>query len=650
MKLQKVTIKNFRSIKEATIDFDPMCRVLIGINESGKSNILKALSLISKDEFDSNDIRFGSLDEALVVEADISYKFKLEDSELDEVIKKANKKILSIKENPFICAEGEKSISVKEMFYNNRIGFHRVLIKENAEDSRGYSQCYSISKKYKPLLGWAKPSASCPEESVVKSYKLVFRSDYPEEIDENFEIATSKDINELYSYEIRKAVRENLPECILWKYSNRYILPGEIVLDDFANDLDSCIPLKLMFKLAGYDDIPAAIDKIKNATVNVAKNDLLRISNKATNHIKNAWPEYAASYPDVEFEIEKNENKLRISIKEKNVYDYDVRSEGFKRLVSFLIIVSSRVDTGNLKNSIVLLDEPDLGLHPSSVKCLRDELIKISQTNYVVYGTHSPYMMDIEEIDRHLTIKKINEETQVIKPIDMDKTYYLDGEVLYEALGTSMVDFLDRKIIFFEGVSDIGLLKQEIKKLDKHIISFFTNDCFLYPMKGVSKYRQAVFLAELYNCKYFVISDADPIALKAQIEYIEGITYTGKWLSYSDFGCLKEKGIVTTEDFFSQDKKSTAFKNCVDESGYLSDTEIGDILDPEKGIVNSVKKALKGNRVSDTKCDEFIRQFKDNILKGGINENDITSTHKDFIEELAQLVNGKKVAKTKKRR
>ncbi len=39
MKLDRVKIKNFSSIQDTTLDFDPPCRVLGGINESGKSNI-----------------------------------------------------------------------------------------------------------------------------------------------------------------------------------------------------------------------------------------------------------------------------------------------------------------------------------------------------------------------------------------------------------------------------------------------------------------------------------------------------------------------------------------------------------------------------------------------------------------------------------
>jgi len=43
MKLHRVQIKNFRSIRDITIHFQPKCLILVGINESGKTNIFNAL-------------------------------------------------------------------------------------------------------------------------------------------------------------------------------------------------------------------------------------------------------------------------------------------------------------------------------------------------------------------------------------------------------------------------------------------------------------------------------------------------------------------------------------------------------------------------------------------------------------------------------
>ena len=58
MRLDRAKIRNFRSIEDLTFRFEPRCRVVVGINESGKSNILRALSLLDEEtEFDSDDLR-----------------------------------------------------------------------------------------------------------------------------------------------------------------------------------------------------------------------------------------------------------------------------------------------------------------------------------------------------------------------------------------------------------------------------------------------------------------------------------------------------------------------------------------------------------------------------------------------------------------
>ena len=49
LKIKKVQIKNFRSIIRATLNFDQI-NIFVGLNDAGKSNILKALNLFFNDE------------------------------------------------------------------------------------------------------------------------------------------------------------------------------------------------------------------------------------------------------------------------------------------------------------------------------------------------------------------------------------------------------------------------------------------------------------------------------------------------------------------------------------------------------------------------------------------------------------------------
>ena len=46
MLLKEVKIKNFKSIQECNLDVAKGCKVFVGLSESGKSNLLYALSAL----------------------------------------------------------------------------------------------------------------------------------------------------------------------------------------------------------------------------------------------------------------------------------------------------------------------------------------------------------------------------------------------------------------------------------------------------------------------------------------------------------------------------------------------------------------------------------------------------------------------------
>jgi len=54
--IKKVKISNFRSVKDITVNFLPYM-VFVGKNNSGKSNIMKALDIFFTDSVDINDFR-----------------------------------------------------------------------------------------------------------------------------------------------------------------------------------------------------------------------------------------------------------------------------------------------------------------------------------------------------------------------------------------------------------------------------------------------------------------------------------------------------------------------------------------------------------------------------------------------------------------
>jgi predicted ATP-dependent endonuclease of OLD family len=97
MKLQKIEIENYRSIKKLEFVFEPRCRVLVGINESGKSNILHALSHLDPDvKVSAHDLREAGRDEDGNLKGRIWFRFQLEDIECEEVTSELAKLMFGI--------------------------------------------------------------------------------------------------------------------------------------------------------------------------------------------------------------------------------------------------------------------------------------------------------------------------------------------------------------------------------------------------------------------------------------------------------------------------------------------------------------------------------------------------------------------------
>ena len=93
MELKKIQIRNFRSIKSEDIVFSHNCLILLGKNEAGKSNLLKAVaSVFGKYEVSNKDRRKRVDNEK--INADEYYVraiFDLNQKDFDEIDTKPNK-------------------------------------------------------------------------------------------------------------------------------------------------------------------------------------------------------------------------------------------------------------------------------------------------------------------------------------------------------------------------------------------------------------------------------------------------------------------------------------------------------------------------------------------------------------------------------
>jgi len=467
MRIQKVDINNYRSIDAVTITFEYNPRVLIGINETGKTNILKALSAIDTG-FDFNFERDAKLPNDIKYERKtpyIDYYFQLDEKEMEQILEKTfgNDK----GQYPFKMAKGK---DIKNIMHHlkYRVAFDKTNQRNNTWLYSGldYDSIEVKTDFFEPVEG-AVDNVSFVDGSPIKKLSEITFINKSQIA--NWDVVQSK-LKELTKETIEKAlvdeavelVGEKLPKMYFWQYNPKILLDDPIKIDDFLANPETAPILKNMFILSGIEkaNIKTEVDRIKKIPAHF-QGLLQRISDTITKHLLKVWPEVG----DVEVSIIQTGVNFVIGIQDKvNLYTFGNRSDGFKRFICFLLDLSTRYSNKEIKDSLILLDEPEIGLHPSGVRYLRDELIKISRENDCVIATHSIFMIDSNTLKRHLIIEKENESTEIQ---EADKKNFVKEELLFEALGASQFQLLKTKNLIFEGWTDYEMFSLLLENIDK---------------------------------------------------------------------------------------------------------------------------------------------------------------------------------------
>lgn len=635
MKLKYAKIVNFRSIQEIKVNLDPSCRILVGINESGKSNILRALSMIG-EEFKPTpeDIREPLPREKSIQEAYIWFVFGLDKNDTQKIFSALKPKLLSSKTDVPMLKDAKKKLSLHDFCALRDEGLYSVDLMTQKKNG----SYWAAPSGYEVLSNWKKPSKNCPADYQVQvggtatplvNYSLVNTDDYTDIPETHLEDVDVKHINSLIGGEITKLVTQSLPKVIFWQYDEKNLLPPSVDINAFAANPDSCIPLKNMFMLAGIKDIGAEINQAKTQSPNKLRNLLRRVATHSTNHFRNVWKEYK----EISFALEPNANTIEANIVEKNYWRMSQRSDGVKRFTTFLLHISANVRANLITNSLLLIDEPDMSLHPSGSRYLRDELIDIAKKNYVVFSTHSIFMIDKENINRHIIVKKEHEKTNIT---NATKSNVVDEEVLFNALNYTVFDILQKNNLIFEGWRDKKLFQTAVTKIpDTHTknlkeLKDKLKNVGLCHAEGVKDVRNITPLLELANRNCIIVSDSDAPAKEKQKEYQKLRGY-GVWKRYDEIssGATAE----TADDFIKED----IFKKHLDKTKSGLPSLTGDPILSASGRMATVKKWLTSQGVSQEQAKEFLDGLK-SALFDDLKVADIDASYYDFLKNFMPLL------------
>jgi AAA15 family ATPase/GTPase len=603
MQLRKVEIRHFRSIKSLDITFERNFQVLVGINEAGKSNVLKALSLLNKTvEITKNDIRDPGHDEDAVTESYVKFIFKLDKRLVAKVFQSVKERFLSTSLTSLLDI-GEKHYSLEDFCKYKNEAIYKVDVM-NA--SRTVLHWRREGPQYRVHPTWKKvkegTNIQITHQGVAKSlsaYSVVNINEVKDIPAQYLEDLNMPSLNSIVGECVINIATDNLPPCIVWNYIEDNLLPNRISLSQFTSQPAICVPLKNMFSLAGYRDVTKALQDASQK-INGITNILRKVSENTTAHMRKVWPEWKKQ----RVILSQNGEYIDAGIEDEfNVYSLARRSDGFKRFFTFLLMISVQNVTEDIRNNIIIIDEPDIGLHPSGIQYLRQELEKIGQNNLILVSSHSIFMIDKEIIDRHLIVEKKNEITELKRVTSSNIT---DEEVIFKALGYSLFDLLKPKNIIFEGWRDKKYFQLFIsshegrKMLSKARESHLG---FLHAM-GAKDISRVANICENFAREYVIVSDADKPSKDAKKRF-DG---QGKWFCYDDIDNID---VITTEDFVSNKAINKALRASF--SVYDIEKVITLPDDLTRGKLDFIQKELETHNVGPTLISPLMDHIKGQI-------------------------------------
>jgi predicted ATP-dependent endonuclease of OLD family len=155
------------------------------------------------------------------------------------------------------------------------------------------------------------------------------------------------------------------------------------------------------------------------------------------------------------------------------------RAEGFKWTFSFIVNFAAETQRAELKEAILLLDEPARNLHPTQQMGISDLLRNLAGSNQVLYATHSPFMIFdytpgnllVVELDKRKHLSRIfydywNADDKTLTPILYGLSRGLVESIVDREIGRN-----SRPVIIVETMSDSMYLNSFDKFLQDPNIS-----------------------------------------------------------------------------------------------------------------------------------------------------------------------------------
>ena len=672
MRLRKFRVQAFRCIHDSGDIVVGDLAAFVGRNESGKTTILQALTMLDKDEVISELDLCDEMTEHLkseirIVEGD----FELNQDETEIVKEKfpglqlKKLKIFRTNKNPEIQYDfGDIKIGQKE---DENLQYWQNITKQLSNFVESIPNY--ISKK----LDTDFFTGNTPKDKKIIQAELdefdntlqAIATEEQQVISEWEETYTNiiKNVEKILidnteSEALKNFIMDNLHPRFVYFSDYKKIL-GNINLTEYIKESENGSGAGIEY-IEGFDRAETVRNLLYLAELEIEKleelknspSKLIKFLNTASRNLTQRLnPSWKGEAINVELRLNPG-NILSVVISDvhkdgtiTNTGLLNRRAEGFKWTFSFIVNFAAETQRSELKEAILLLDEPARNLHPTQQTGISDLLKNLAGSNQVLYATHSPFMIFdytpgnllVVELDRKTHLSKIFYEYWKADDATLTPILYGLSKGLVDSITDREVGNNSRPLIIVETMSDTMYLNAFDKFLQDPNIS-------MNPLNVVPAYaKNSVLPLSIFHHNHgyntFVLLDND-YESKQIAEQLKNNKFSETQIIFfeRDGNLLQSmEDYMVTEDYLYAVNQTYEIK--LRREGFTNLTKEEVLIHGKNGIVENLKAVW--NEHSDDDWGEFEKEEVCRYISGKIALGDasfLTEKTRDRLRTLYRLI------------
>jgi hypothetical protein len=528
MKIESISVKNLRSIKEAIVRFDDYT-CLVGPNGAGKSTVLFALNIFFREienaptdtsSLSSRDFYCGDVSapmEVTVTFADIGP----EATEDFKAYVRQGKLVISA-----VATFNQSTGRAEVLQYGQRLGMSRFQEFFKAEgDGAKVAELKTIFEVLEKEI----PEIAAKKSGRTKDAMIATLRSYETERPEACELIRSMD----QFYGVSKGANR------LEKYVQWIFIPAvKDASDEQSEKKDGALGKLLARTVRAKVNFGEAVEQLlRNAREQYQT--MLDSNQAALDDVSAALGKRMAewAHPDANLRVEWQQDSTKavkvdqpiagvVAIESGFEGDLVRFGHGFQR--SFLLALLQELASGDDKNAPRLIlgcEEPELYQHPPQARHLASVFEKLSQANaQIIVTTHSPYFVSgrnfegVRMVRRDATTKSGTVRSYSYPEISKRYAEVVGEQMKAESAAMAKVNqalqpmlnemFFTQRLVLVEGLEDIAYIHSWLL-LTNRWEHYRRSGCHIVPANGKSEIIRPAIIAQGLQIPVIAVFDSD---------------------------------------------------------------------------------------------------------------------------------------------